>query len=186
MEDEDEIAKEGEELDEDDDEEDVKTVTSEDAVEASHRVKNKRKNFQPRSIVSEEVSRVEKNRRKGATTPQKCLKPEVMDLSLRESNDETDSDASESSKTKINLKNFRKVKAEKCHGQSESLLSLLNSDTRLNNPFGIDLSKFGRSGSQVPGYSEVLAGVRKGESGETPSLPLPGKPILLFFFSAFA
>lgn len=159
MEVDDEITKEGEDADEEDEEEDTKLTIEE---EPGQPVKNKRKNFQPRSIVTDEVNRLEKNRRKGATTPQKCLKPGIMDLSYRES--ETDSDTSENSKT-VNLKNFRKGKTpNKCHVDRGSLLSLLNSDSRLNNPFGIDLSKFTRPGST---YGDVLAGIRKNE-GEVP------------------
>lgn len=155
MEEDDEITKEGEDADEEDEEEEDTKLTIEE--EPGQPVKNKRKNFQPRSIVTDEVNRLEKNRRKGATTPQKCL-------SYRES--ETDSDTSEKT---VNLKTFRKT-PNKCHVDRGSLLSLLNSDNRLNNPFGIDLSKFTRPGSA---YGEVLAGMRKSEVEGAP-VPQPG------------
>jgi len=172
MEDE-ELAK-GEEGEEDEE------ATNDEA--GSYPVKNKRKNFQPRSIVSDEASRPEKSRRKGAVTPQKCLKPEIMDLSLRET-EGSDSDRSEEFQETPNLKSVRKIKNDKCHLEGGSLLSLLNSENRLNNPFGIDLSKFGRSGS-VPNYGDVLAGVRKADPGSNRlHNHQPGKPQSIFVIS---
>ena len=79
------------------------------------------KNFKPRSIVFETIQKTEsgltveddqsaeeksvKNRRKRSKTPLRLLKTEVIDLSLRESREDSDSDVSENSKQTVNLKN---------------------------------------------------------------------------------
>lgn len=123
---------------------------------------NKRKNFKPRSIVTnddaEESGPVEdeteeksvKNRRKRSKTPLRLLKTEVIDLSFKDSREDSDSDVSENSKQTVNLKTYRHIKT-KCHfdEKPQNLLSLLNNENnRFNNPFGIDLSKFNKKVAQ--------------------------------------
>lgn len=147
---------------------------------------NKRKNFRPRSIVTNESPEAEteagsgggsaedveegdgekavKNRRKRSKTPLRLLKTEVMDLSLKESReedeeekekegddeDEDSDDMSDSSRQTLNLKKYRHVKT-KCHfdEKPQNLLNLLSAENnRLNNPFGIDLSKFNKNVAQ--------------------------------------
>ncbi|KAL0276815.1 UNVERIFIED_CONTAM: hypothetical protein PYX00_004304 [Menopon gallinae] len=165
---EEEINKEGDEDEEEGEEEDEEEEEDEaraPEAPADRAPINKRKNFRPRSIVANEADPPEeedrspvaaapptKNRRKRSKTPLRVLKTtEVMDLSLKEVREESDSDetGSDSAKQTADLKKYRHIKS-KCHFEKpQNLLSLLNNEqNRFNNPFGIDLSKFNKNVAQ--------------------------------------